>query len=297
MRIINEKVRVSVPATSANLGPGFDSLGLALELRDTIEAQATATPTTVVEVSGEGAGQVPTDDTHLVARCVRYALDAVGAPQVGLHLRCHNVIPHGRGLGSSAAAIVAGLGIARGLIDRPEALDDEAIFQLATELEGHPDNAAPAVYGAATVSWMEGERGATLRFDTHPAVQVTALIPSFELATEKARGLLPAQVPHADAAFNAGRAALLGLALSAHPEHLFAATADRLHQDYRQGAMPESLELVKILRELNLPAVVSGAGPTVAVFGQLEAPLAGEIEAAGWQVRPLEIATRGLIVE
>src|SRR5450830_563387 len=152
MRLGHDHARVRVPATSANLGPGFDALGLALALHDDLDVRALGSAEVVVEVTGEGAGEVPLGEDHLVVRALRLALDHVGAPQTGLHLTCTNRIPHGRGLGSSAAAVVAGILAARALVADPEALDAEVALHLATELEGHPDNAAPAILGGATVA-------------------------------------------------------------------------------------------------------------------------------------------------
>lgn len=268
MRLGTDHVRVAVPATSANLGPGFDALGLALGRYDTIEVRALGSPGARVEVEGEGAGEVPDGEDHLVVRALRAAIDVVGAPQTGLHLLCDNRIPHGRGLGSSAGAVVAGIAAARALIADPEALDDDLVLALATEFEGHPDNAAPAVLGGATVSWLTPDGVRARRFVVHDDVEPWVLVPHERLATSRARGVLPGQVPHADAAFNAGRAALLVEALSRAPELLFDATEDRLHQGYRSGVMAATADLVGELRDAGLPAVVSGAGPTVLVLAR-----------------------------
>jgi len=271
MQLGADHVRVRVPATSANLGPGFDALGLALARYDSLDVRALGNGDVVVDVEGEGAGEVPGGEQHLVVRALRAALDLVGAPQTGLHLTCLNAIPHGRGLGSSAAAVVAGIVAARALVADPGALDDAAVLQLATEFEGHPDNAAPAIYGGATIAWTgtgEGSEGAhAVRLDVHPDIEATVLVPVVRLATSRARGVLPETVPHADAALNAGRAALLVEALTRSPQHLFEATEDRLHQEYRAGVMAASWELVRALRSDGLAATISGAGPTVLLLG------------------------------
>lgn len=312
----SDHVRVSVPATSANLGPGFDALGLGLELRDTVEVRAVASDDVIVEVFGEGAGEVPLDETHLVARAVRIGLDHVGAPPVGLRLTCHNVIPHGRGLGSSAAAAVAGLVAARMLIAEPEALDDTTILELATELEGHPDNAAAAILGGATAAWTQqvGEAAGlprAVRLALSPLLDPVVLIPDVRLATSRARAALPATVAHADAAFNVGRAALLVSALAGYDDHLLEATADRLHQQYRADQMPQSLLLVDRLRAARLPALVSGAGPTVLILAtramraahdQVISDVLGQVQesgrtADGWRVIRPGIATAGAWAE
>ncbi|WP_246043608.1 homoserine kinase [Rarobacter incanus] len=305
-------MRVSVPATSANLGPGFDALGLALNVRDTIEVTALASETTEVTVVGAGAGEVPSDASHLVARAIRVGLEYVGAPAVGLRLTCHNVIPHARGMGSSAAAVVGGLVAARALISDPEALDDQSILELATQMEGHPDNAAPALMGGGTVAWMsrteDGELQArATRIEVNPQIDPVVLIPDTRLATKAARAALPAEVPHSDAAFNAGRAALLVAALTRHPDLLFDATTDRLHQAYRSAQMPQSALVVERLRVQGLPAVISGAGPTVLVFGTHDAratedqAIAGIVGGwdedgrapSGWQVTRPGVAAAG----
>jgi homoserine kinase len=258
---------VRVPATSANLGPGFDSLGLALGVHDTVRLEL-APSGLEVEVRGVGAGAVPTTEDHLIARAVRAALDHLGLPQPGLRLTCHNAIPHGRGLGSSAAAVVAGLVAARGVLAEPEWLDYETVLSLATAFEGHPDNAAAALLGGCTISWY-ADNGVPMaeRVDVHADIDPVVCVPSVELATSIARAMLPPTVPHADAAFNAGRAALLVQALARRPGLLMEATHDRLHQTQRAPAMPESAHLVQRIREFGGAAVVSGAGPSVLVLG------------------------------
>lgn len=274
MRIQNTRVSVQVPATSANLGPGFDALGLALDLCDELSVEAT-TGGIEIEVEGEGSGSLPAGEDHLVVRALRRGLDHAGAPQTGLRLRALNRIPHGRGLGSSAAATLAGLLLARGMLSDPQALDDDAVIQLATEFEGHPDNAAPALLGGVVLSWMRGERARTVPLHLadgvlHPLV----LLPTATLSTRQARGLLPAEVPHRDAAFNASRSALLVHALAGAPELLLEATEDRLHQEQRAPGMPESVELMRVLRREGFPAVVSGAGPSVLVLSGSRSELA-----------------------
>jgi len=270
MRLGHDHARVRVPATSANLGPGFDALGLALALHDDLDVRALGSAEVVVEVTGEGAGEVPLGEDHLVVRALRLALDHVGAPQTGLHLTCVNRIPHGRGLGSSAAAAVGGVLLARALLAEPEALDDDAVLAIACGLEGHPDNAAPAILGGATIAWVEADDAAptaarprAIRLAVHADIEPVVIVPAFRLATKTARGVLPATVPHADAAAQAGRAALLVEALGRRPDLLLPATQDRLHQGYRRAVMPDTLALVDALRARGVAAVVSGAGPTV----------------------------------
>jgi homoserine kinase len=286
-------VGVSVPATSANLGPGFDSLGIALSLRDELEAEVVESGL-YVEVAGAGADEVPRDESHLVVRAMRAAFDAMDACPTGLRLSCRNVIPHARGLGSSSAAIVAGVVLARGLVAGGSLLmDDEALFRLAARIEGHPDNVAPAMHGGFVISGHDDDFYAVASA-VDPRIEVVVFVPPTPVATEVARGLLPAQVPHADAAADAGRTALLVAALAGQPEQLLRATRDYLHQDYRRAAMPASLDLVDALRADGVPAAISGAGPTVLAFTERagSAELAGR-RPAGWTVHRLRIDPDG----
>lgn len=268
MRLGADHVVVTVPATAGNIGPGFDSLGLALGVTDTIEVRAVAAAQVSLEIEGEGADSLPRDESHLVVRALRAALDHVGASQTGLDIRATNRIPHGRGLGSSAAAVVAGISAARGLIAEPEALSPEVALDIATGFEGHPDNAAPAIWGGATVAWMDGALPHAVSLEMAEGMETAVLIPGSVLPTTQARSVLPSQVPHADAAFNVGRAALLVSALAGHNDQLFAATEDRLHQHYRAEVMPAAMDMMSHLRTQGLAAVVSGAGPSVLVLGR-----------------------------
>ena len=290
---VDGPVRVSVPATSANLGPGFDTLGLALSLRDELVAEVVPDGLDI-EVSGEGADDVPRDQSHLVVRSMRAAFDLMDADPPGLRLRCHNVIPHSRGLGSSSAAIVAGVTLARALVAGGQLLvSDEALFELAADIEGHPDNVAPAFFGGFVISGREDGRWYAVRAGVDPRISAVAFVPPTGVETRIARGLLPEWVPHADAAANAGRAALLVAALTGQPEHLFAATRDWLHQDQREPAMPETLALVRRLRADGVPAAISGAGPTVLAFGTRDtAGLRGRCP-DGWACHDLAVESTG----
>ncbi len=284
---VDGPVRISVPATSANLGPGFDSLGLALGLRDELEAEVTEGGL-VVEVSGAGADGVPRDESHLVVRAMRAGFEALQAEPAGLRLSCHNVIPHSRGLGSSSAAIVAGLALARALVAGGDLLlDDDAMFRLAARIEGHPDNVAPALFGGFVISGSEDGEFYAVGSPVDPAVSAVVFVPPTPVETTVARGLLPDVVPHADAAANSGRTALLVAALAGQPPRLHTATRDYLHQDYREPAMPESLALVRQLRAEGHPAIVSGAGPTVLAF--TDGPVA---PLAGWSTGPASLLAR-----
>ena len=299
---------VSVPATSANLGSGFDSLGLALELRDHVEGAFVSGKDVRVEVEGEGVGAVPTDAGNLVARVVRTGLatfDPSGElAGRGLALRCINAVPHSRGLGSSAAAIVGGLALAAQLagVVGPDGVSAEQLVALATRLEGHPDNAAAAVLGGATIAWTHesalGPVGQAVRIDVDPRIRPVVAIPVSQASTAGARGALPSVVPHADAAFNVARAALLSHALSHDPSLLLEATDDRLHQRQRRSVYPESLELVGSLRKRGIAAAISGAGPTVIVLGSDDAgEIArniGDLAGPSWRVLALRVAGDGV---
>jgi homoserine kinase len=261
----------TVAASSANLGPGFDSLGLALGLYDEIVVRTTACGL-VVEVEGEGAGQVPLGPDHLVVTAVERGLAACGVRASGLHVSCRNVIPHSRGLGSSAAAVVGGLGAANGLVAQTDSvpLGETELVQLSSEFEGHPDNAAAAVMGGAVVSWAEpagdvdgGRRFAAASLRLHPGINLFGAIPEAQSSTAETRVLLPAQVSHHAARFNLSRAALLVVALTERPDLLLPATEDLLHQPQRAPAMPPSAEYLHMLRRCGVPAVLSGAGPSV----------------------------------
>ncbi|MFI0433669.1 MAG: homoserine kinase [Candidatus Nanopelagicales bacterium] len=303
-------VTVEVPATSANLGPGFDSLGLALELRDRYTAEAVpaggpgvadAVPEVRVEVAGEGAGGgVGQGADNLVARAFAAALVHLGEQEPAeLRLRCQNTIPHGRGLGSSSAAVVGGIALARALSDRGGRLDDAAVIALASEFEGHPDNAAPAVLGGATIAWTADGVGRAVRFGVDPAVVALLAVPATALATSTARGLLPDAVPMGDAVFNVARAALLVHALGRAPELLVPGTADRLHQDRREQAYPHSHALVAGLRAAGCAAAISGAGPSVIVLGPADAAeraadTAAALVSDGWSIRRIEVAAQGV---
>jgi homoserine kinase len=335
MGLAESAVLVRVPATSANLGPGFDALGLALGLHDEIEVRLAGAGLEIA-VEGEGAADIAdAGESHLIVRALRVAFDELDIAQpAGLALRCVNRIPHGRGLGSSAAAIVAGLLAARALAGA--GTDPEQVLPLASMLEGHPDNVAPCLFGGLTIAWMSdsaqgdgtgaggtgaGGTGAgaglpaarAVRLEPRPELYTVAFVAAAPVSTKVARGLLPPVVPHADAARNAGRAALLVAALTAPDVPLDRAagaaalldgTEDRLHQDYRAPAMPQSRELVARLRAAGVPAVVSGAGPSVlAILAGKPArddlirldSIAGET-GIEWHISPLAVERLGASV-
>jgi homoserine kinase len=264
---------VAVAASSANLGPGFDSLGLALGLYDEVIVETAEVPGSglVVQVDGEGAGQVPLTSEHLVVQGIRRGLREVGADVPGMVVRCRNAIPHQRGLGSSAAAVVGGLAAVNGLVaqlDRP-GLSESQLIQLASEFEGHPDNAAAAVLGGAVVSWTANKADggeadySAVPLRLHPDIHLFPAIPQLRSSTAETRMMLPEQVSHRDARFNVSRAALLVVALTERPDLLLAATEDLLHQPQRAAAQLDSAQYLQLLRRHGIAAVLSGAGPAV----------------------------------
>jgi homoserine kinase len=291
-----------VPATTANLGPGFDTLGLALSLYDELTVTVRDAPGATVEVVGVGAGEVPTDDGNLVVRAIAHTFDAYSQPLPGLDLVARNAIPHGRGLGSSGAAIVSGIMAAKGLLDGVVEIDSSALLSLATALEGHPDNVAPALFGGLTIAWTTDAGPQHKKLIVHRGVSPLIAVPEGTMSTELARGLRPASVPHEDAIFNVSRSALLIAALIQSPELLLAATEDKLHQSYRASAMPETEALLLELRRQGLPAVVSGSGPSILVLCSDPAQrlIAAEVVAGhvgtAWQSLLLAVDFKGATV-
>ena len=291
-----DAVRVVVPASSANLGPGFDSAGLALGIYDEYIAMATDDEGVLIEVVGEGAATVPRDESHLVARSMRAGFEWLGIDLPGFVLRCGNAIPHGRGLGSSAAAIVGGIALARAIVDDGrQRMSDADLLQLALRQESHPDNLAAALFGGFTIAWLDADGFAdAVRMDPHPDVRPVVIVPPTELATAQARALLPDSVAFVDAAANVSRSALLVHAMVREPGRLMSATEDRLHQACRATAYPDSVDLLERLRAAGVPAVISGAGPTVLAFPDASTH-AVVMASAGpeWVVRPVEVAASG----
>lgn len=289
---VGRRIRVEVPASSANLGPGFDTLGLALGLYDELTVEVIESGTEIT-IHGEGADYLPTDESHLVARTIHTALAAAGCTAPGLRLHCVNRIPQSRGLGSSASAAVAGVQAAQELSGGK--LSTEQIVHLSAAVEGHPDNSSASVLGGAIVSWID-DSGAepafrAIRMPVHPQLRATALVPNTQASTNAVRKVLPEQVPHLDARFNVARTALLTYALQHDPELLFEATRDTLHQGYRAQALPITTEWVARLRAAGLAAFVSGAGPTTLALhtGIFPAELRAEAEHAGLKVLELPI--------
>jgi homoserine kinase len=303
-----QRVTVRVPATSANLGPGYDSLGLALALHDTLTVESLETDELLFELSGEGAETLPRDASHLVIRAMEAAFERLGYRHGGLKITAENVNPHGRGLGSSASAVVAAVSAANAMVPDAGQRGRDWILQLTSELEGHPDNVAPAIFGGLALSWQDSDQYSSTCAAVLESVIPIVAVPDFELSTEAARALLPASVGHHAAAMNSGRAALLIHALTQKPEFLLAGTEDFLHQSYRAEAMRPSAALIGALRRSGHAAVVSGAGPTVLVLANGEADAAAVLDFIdaftasntpdiGWRVLKLAVDVEGAKVD
>ena len=293
---LGTQVTVRVPASSANLGPGYDTLGIALSLYDTVEVEVIKSGLEV-EIFGEGADELPRDGSHLVVKAIRSALKAADASVAGLRVVCNNTIPQSRGLGSSASAAVAGVAAGNALAGFP--LSGAQLVQLSSAFEGHPDNAAASVLGNAVVSWttvpVDGHslpeyRATTL--DVHPSIKATALVPDFHASTQAVRRVLPSHVTHADAAFNVSRTAVNVAALTSYPELLWEGTRDRLHQPYRADVLPVTAEWVNRLRNRGYAAYLSGAGPTVMVLHteEIEESILDDAREQGLKVLELTVA-------
>jgi homoserine kinase len=297
--------RVRVPATSANLGPGFDALGLALAMHDEVEARVTGGGLAVA-VSGEGEETATAGEQHLVVRAMRAAFGVMGGQPPGIALRCVNAIPHGRGLGSSAAAAVSGVLAARALVaGGADLLPDADVLALTVDLEGHPDNVAACLAGGLTVAWRgAGGSVGVLGLAVLDSLAAVACVAPTAVATRDARRVLPEVVPHADAAANAARSALLVAGLTIDPGVLFDATEDFLHQRYRASVMPQTADLLGRLRQAGVAAVVSGAGPSIlamTVAGQQ--PGAKVVDSIAretgtpWRVIPLDVDRQGAAIQ
>ena len=289
-------VTVRVPGSSANLGPGFDTLGLALSIYDEITVEVTHSGLDI-EIFGEGADELPRDGSSLVIKAIRAGLAAAGAHAPGLRLTCHNEIPQSRGLGSSAAAVAGGVVAGNALAGSP--LSTDQLVQLASAFEGHPDNAAASIVGGAVVSWtdipVDGVSEPTYRavgIEVDPRIKATALVPDFHASTHAVRKVLPEQVTHVDARFNVSRVAVMTVALQSHPELLSEGTRDRLHQPYRADVLPVTAEWVNRLRNRGYAAYLSGAGPTVMVLSTeaVDSTILDQARADGLRVLELEVA-------
>ncbi|NBU22646.1 MAG: homoserine kinase [Actinobacteria bacterium] len=294
-------VKVRIPATSANLGPGFDTLGMALSFYDDYQAEVIESGLEI-EVLGEGAQDIARDSQNLIYKTIQHVFTKVGKPVPALKLTCHNQIPHGRGMGSSGAAVAGGVMLAAGLLSTQVQFTEQQLLEFATDIEGHPDNVAPALFGGLTIAWKDETGPHHKKLIAHRGISPLVLVPPHQMSTKLARSLQPESVPHTDAVFNLSRSALLVAALTQSPELLFAATEDRLHQNYRASAMPETSALVAMLRAKNHPAVVSGAGPSVLVLEPSPQDRLAAIEIAKnefphWKPLTLAVDYKGASVE
>ena len=297
MKPVCNSVSVCVPATSANLGSGFDVAGIALDYSDSLVFTLDDSQDVRVIIHGEGEDTLPKDETHLVVRAFRKACEAFGLPRLRFTLEAHNRIPQARGMGSSASAIVSGVAAAWAFAHNGD-LNKQAIFELASSIEGHPDNVAPAVFGGLTTSWKNGDEFHTVRYGVSKQIRATIFVPNFTLSTQMARQALPEKVPYADAVFNVSRACLLPIAFGdfgyacdsadsadsadacdscvkstlSRNDLLFTATQDAIHQQYRASLMQPTWDLVKALRDKGFAAAISGAGSCAAVFYEEKSP-------------------------
>jgi len=259
---VSDALRVSAPASSANLGPGFDCLALALELRNEVEIRRGTSAEPVVRISGEGAGTTPTGADNLFLRAFAHG----GADIEGLEFEMINRVPFARGLGSSAATIAAGLVAAQAWTGA----DESDLLGLAAHIEGHPDNVAAALNGGLTLAWSNEDGVSAIGFG-EPDVAFVAVVSEAGLSTAEARAALPAQVSHADAVHTAARAALLVAAIgSGDCELLRDALDDRLHEPYRAPLVPLLAAVRSVVHGLDdvYGVTISGAGPTVLVWCQ-----------------------------
>jgi len=293
-------LKVTVPATSANLGPGFDSLGMALAFYDEYELETTDTGLEI-SIDGEGSKSAAKDESNLIYKSIKLVFDSVGEKVPGIRLRCKNSIPHGRGMGSSGAAVAGGVMLAAGLLANKK-FSEQQLLEFATRMEGHPDNVAPALFGGLTIAWVDETGPHHKKLTVHRGISPLVLVAPNEMSTKLARSLQPESVPHTDAAFNVSRSALLVAALTQSPELMMSATEDRLHQNYRASAMPETSKLISKLREKGHPAVVSGAGPSVLVLdgdpqNRLEAMDFVKKHFSEWRALALAVDFKGASLE
>jgi homoserine kinase len=295
------KITVRIPATSANLGPGFDTFGLALSFYDEYSVEP-ITDGLEVEATGEGADEVSRDHNNLIYRSMKLVFDHFEEPMPGLRLSCTNRIPHGRGMGSSGAAVAGGVMLAAELLRDRHEITDQKLLEFATAMEGHPDNVAPALFGGLTIAWKDENGPHHKKLIVHRGVSPLVFVAPNQMSTKLARSLQPESVPHDDAVFNLSRSSLLVAALIQSPELLLSATEDRLHQNYRATAMPETARLINTLRANGHPAVVSGAGPSVLVLEADPSKRSAAVALASqdfpqWQPLLLAVDFKGASVE
>ena len=289
------RVTVRIPATSANLGPGFDSFGLAWDLCNELVVDTAAPPG--VSWEGEGADELPADGSDLIGRVMSAVAGRMSLPLAPLARRGRNLIPLERGLGSSSAATVAGVVAASALLDLGIDADPISVFAMAAEIEGHPDNVAAAVFGGFTIALDDGT---VHRLEPHPDLRPALLVPGLRMSTAAARSVLPESVLRVDAIANVARAAIEVEALTRDPSLLPQALLDRLHEDVRLATMPEVADVVAALRSDHVPVCVSGAGPSLVVFERSDRPPI-TLDALGltspWRILRPGIRSRGFEVE
>ncbi|NBD25928.1 homoserine kinase [Paenibacillus glycinis] len=276
--MINGQVLVKVPASTANLGPGFDTLGMALSLYAWIEMEAVPGGDTVIELYGEGLEGIPTDKTNLTYKVAKLVFEEAGLEMPELRIAMYSEIPLTRGLGSSASAIVAALVAANALAGSP--LGEDKLFQMASELEGHPDNVGASLFGGIVVSAWDGTRAEKVRIAPHENLEVLVAIPSFQLSTEKARHALPAKLDMKDAVYNVACSSLLVAALaSGNLELIPFAMRDKLHQPYRAPLVPGMSEILEQATSRGaLGIALSGAGPTLLALVDRSSDRKAELE-------------------
>jgi homoserine kinase len=277
-----------VPATVANLGPGFDALALAVDLANEVELDTEAEPAVVVE--GEGAGELPEDASNMVFRSMAYLAREAGGSMPPFRLTCRNAIPLERGLGSSAAAVVGGLLLADEVLGA--GLSPDRLLEVAVDIEGHPDNVSACLFGALVVAYLSRRGWRAERLEPHPSLRPVLLVPEEErVPTADARRALPRQVPLSDATHNVGRTALALIALTTRPELLPEALEDRLHQARRLAMAPSARALFQDLRDAGVPVCVAGAGPSLLAF-ETDAAAVPEL-GPGWRVLRVGVSEAG----
>ncbi|WP_308634741.1 homoserine kinase [Paenibacillus silvisoli] len=277
--MMNRRVLVKVPASTANLGPGFDTLGMALSLYIWVELSIPADGITTYELHGDGTEGIPTDKTNLIYTVAQQVFEEAGVSVPELHVSMYSEIPLTRGLGSSASAIIAALVAANALIGSP--LSEDKLFQMSSELEGHPDNVSASLFGGIVVSAWDGQRAEKVRIEPHADLEVLVAIPDFELSTEKARHALPTQISMKDAVFNVANSSLLVAAFASGSLDLIRfAMRDRMHQPYRAAMVPGMAEILEQATEHGaLGVALSGAGPTLLTLVDRKSPRKAELEA------------------
>lgn len=261
-------VLVRVPASTANLGPGFDALGMALELYIYVEMTIAAEGPTVVNLHGDNLNGIPTDERNLIYKVAQQVFAEAGVSHPHLKMDVYSDIPLTRGLGSSASAIIAGMAAANALIEPDKQLSEQRLFELSSAMEGHPDNVGAALFGGIVAAFWDGARAEVVRIQPDANLTTLVMVPSFQLSTEKARNALPKQLSMADAVFNIGHASVLVAALcTGNLQMIRHAMKDRLHQPYRMELVPGMRKiLAKASEQGALGAALSGAGPTVIAF-------------------------------